>query len=203
VIVHTASFGSVVRFGGDATGQSFGRYRVVNNTIIRRNANNDTPTVFRLFDGIDSLEFHNNVIWREGGSSLTLVRAVEADWATGGAKVTGTNNWIKTGFVFNPTSLPNTITGTITGTLPGFANLATYDLSPGTGSPLLNVGNGAPASPAGYEFPNTLFPPVRHPPLRALIPVGSAAPRVPNGTIDIGAYEQVDLAILFLDGFED
>ena len=71
VIVHTGDFGSVVRFGGDATGQSYGRYRAINNTIIRRNANNDTPTVFRLFDGIDSLEFHNNVIWREGGSSVT------------------------------------------------------------------------------------------------------------------------------------
>lgn len=43
-----------MRFGGDGTGQSQsnGRYRVVNNTIVRRNANNDTPTVFRLFEAL-------------------------------------------------------------------------------------------------------------------------------------------------------
>jgi hypothetical protein len=203
VIVHTGAFGSVVRFGGDATGQSLGRYRVVNNTIIRRNANNDTPTVFRLFDGIDSLEFHTNVIWREGASSVTLVRAVEAIWASGGAKVTGTNNWIDGGYAFNPASLPNTISGTITGTLPGFADLASYDLAPAAGSPLLDAGNGAPASPPGYAIGNPLFPPLRHPPPRALIPVGSALPRVPNGVIDIGAFEQVDTGIIFADGLED
>ena len=192
VIVHTGDFGSVVRFGGDATGQSYGRYRAINNTIIRRNANNDTPTVFRLFDGIDSLELHNNVIWREGGSSVSLVRAVEADWLAGSAKVTGTNNWIDGGFVLNPSNLPNTISGTITGSTPDFANLAGYDLSPGAGSPLLNAGNPSPVSPAGYEIATPLFPPVRHPPPRALIPVGSAPPRVPNGAIDIGAFEQID-----------
>ncbi len=202
VIVHTGDFGSVVRFGGDATGQSFGRYRVVNNTIVRRNPNNDTPTVFRLFDGIESLEFHNNVIWREGGSSLTLVRAVEAVWSSG-VRVTGSNNWIKTGFAFNPSNLPNTVTGTLTGTTPGFADLATYDLSPGPGSPLLNAGTTTTVTPPNYDFPNTLFPPARQPPVRVAIPVGTAATRIPNGVIDLGAFEQVELGVILRDGFED
>jgi hypothetical protein len=207
VIVHTADFGSVLRFGGDATsggrGESFGRYRVVNNTIVRRNANNDTPTVFRLFEGIESLEFHNNVIWREGGSSLTLVRGVEAQWSTGVARVTGSNNWIKTGFAFNPSNLPNTLTGTITGATPGFADLTTYNLAPGPGSPLLNAGTTTTVTPPDYDFPNTLFPPVRVPPVRMAIAPGTAVTRIPNGIIDLGAFEQVDLGVLLRDGFED
>ena len=173
-----------------ARARRYGRYRFVNNTIFAGNARH--AAVFRLFDGIESLEMHNNVIWREGGSSVSLVRAVEADWLAGSAKVTGTNNWIDGGFVLNPSNLPNTISGTITGSTPGFANLAGYDLSPGAGSPLLNAGNPLPVSPAGYETATPLFPPVRHPPPRALIPVGSAPPRVPNGAIDIGAFEQID-----------
>jgi hypothetical protein len=205
VIVHTSDFGSVLRFGGDGTsggrGETFGRYRVVNNTILRRNTSGNT-TIFRLFEGIDALEFHNNVIWREGSGTLTLVRAVEAQWV-GSPKVTGSNNWISSGFVFNPTDLPHSITGSVTGTLPGFASLAGNDLSPDTGSPLLDAGNAGPASPAGFEIAAPLFPPQREPPARVAIVPGGAALRLPNGTIDIGAYEQVDLGLIFYDGFED
>jgi hypothetical protein len=202
VIVHTGDFGSILRFGGDGTGQSNGRYRVVNNTIIRRNANNDQPTVFRLFEGIDALEFHNNAIWREGGSSLTLVRAVEAIWASGAAKVTGTNNWIDAGYAINPTGLVHTITGTITGSLPGFANLAAYDLAPAAGSPLLDAGNAAPAAPSGFAIAAPLFPPARLPPVRTAIAVGTAAARPTSGVIDIGAFELLEIGLVFADGFE-
>lgn len=201
VILHTGDFGSVLRFGGDGTGQSKGRYRVVNNTIVRRNANNDTPTVFRLFHGIESLEFHNNVIWREGASSLTLVRTVEAIW-TQGARVTGSNNWIKTGYALNPANQTITLTGTLSGSDPGFASLGSLDFAPAAGSPLLNAGNNVTVTPPNYNFPNTLFPPAFHPPQRALIPVGSAAPRVANGVIDLGAFEQADPATLFRNDFE-
>jgi hypothetical protein len=210
VIVHTSSFGAIVRFGGDGTsegrGESFGRYRFVNNTVIRRNANNDTPTVFRLYEGIDSLEFHNNVIWREGASSVTLVRAVEAQWVTA-PKVTGTNNWVDAGFALNPSSLPNSVTGTITGSDPLFTDLATYNLIPAAGSPLLNVGNNGPVSPPGYEIVNpaygpVLFPPSREPAVRTVLPIGTAALRPVNGTIDIGAYERANSDVLFANGFE-
>ncbi|HET9485315.1 MAG TPA: hypothetical protein VFO79_15245 [Xanthomonadales bacterium] len=205
VIVHTASFGAVLRFGGDGTGESFGRYRVVNNTIVRRNANDDQPTVFRLFEGIDALEFHNNVIWREGPSTVTLIRAVtgEVQWNTGVAKVTGSNNWIDTGFTFNPSNVPHTIGTTYTGTDPGFANLAAYDLSPAAGSPLLDIGNPSVVSPTTFEIASPLFPPAFHPPVRALLPVGSAALRGTAGVIDIGAFERAVVEMpLFADGFE-
>jgi hypothetical protein len=204
VIFHTTTFGSVVRFGGDATGHSAGRYRVVNNTIVVTDAGAGGFTIFRLFDPIESLELHNNAIWRAGASSVTLVRAVtgEVVWATGSPRVTGTENWIKSGFAFNPANLPHTISGTATGADPGFASLAGYDLAPGAGSPLLDVGNAAPVAPAGYEIANPLFPPTRHPPVRAPIPAGGAAARVANGVIDVGAFERVDAGLLFGDGFE-
>lgn len=202
VIVHTASFGAIMRFGGDDTGESRGRYRVVNNTIIRRQANNDTPTVFRLFDGIDSLDFHNNVIWREGTANLTLVRAVEAIWASGAAKINASNNWIKTGYVYNPTNLIRTEVGTLSAMLPGFADLNLLDLRPGTGSPLIGTANPAPLAPPGYEIPNPHFPPAWLPPQRALLPVGSASARPVNGVLDIGAFEFGVGANVFANGFE-
>ena len=62
----------VVRFGGDGTGQSWGRYRFVNNTVV-----SGSSSVFRLFDGIGSLEAHNNVFYRSGGA-VSLVRTAES-----------------------------------------------------------------------------------------------------------------------------
>jgi len=202
VIVHTASFGSVVRFGGDATGQSFGRYRVVNNTIVRRQATADTPTIFRLFDGIESLEFHNNVIWREGNNSVTLVRAVEVEWLTGTARVTGSNNWVETGFVFNPSNLVHTIVGTITGATPGFVDAANNNFVPAVGSPLLEAGTTNTLTPPNYDLANPLLLPMRHPPVRAPLLPGTALLRPNSPPIDLGAFE-VDLAgQIFSNGFE-
>lgn len=202
VILHTASFGAVMRFGGDGTGQSQGRYRVVNNTIVRSQATADTPTIFRLFDGIESLEFHNNVIWRDGASNLTLVRAVEAVWASGSARVTGSNNWVKSGFVFNPSNLAHTIVGTVSGTTPGFVDSANANFLPAAGSPLLEAGNSNTVTPPNFDVSNPLFPPVFQPPLRAPMVPGAAVARPLSPPIDVGALE-VDVAgSLFGNGFE-
>lgn len=207
VIVHTSDFGSILRFGGDGTfggrGETFGRYRVVNNTILRRNANNDTPTVFRLFEGIDSLELRNNVIWREGASGVTLVRAIagEVQWASA-PKVTGSNNWVDANYAFNPTNLVQSLTATVTGSAPGFADLGSYDLSPATGSPLFDAGTTPPPSPVGYEITDPLPRPTREPPRQAPHPVGSPAPRLAFGALDIGAFERANPDRVFGDGFE-
>src|SRR4051812_10435698 len=53
--------GHVTRLGGDGTGQSIGRYRFVNNTFL---LGQGAGVVFRIFDRVDSLEAHNNVIFR-------------------------------------------------------------------------------------------------------------------------------------------
>ena len=198
VIVHTAAFGAVMRFGGDATGQSNGRYRFVNNTVVRLGGAGDTPTIFRLFDGIEALQAHNNVIWREGAAATRIIREVEAVWTGGVSRIAGSNNWIESGASFVPAAW----TATVSGSDPGFGSTAAFDFRPAAGSPLLDQGNGAPTAPAGYEIANPLFPPARHPPQRVALAPGSVLERVPNGVIDIGAFEQVDAGILLRDGFE-
>ena len=100
----------VTRVGGDGTGETFGRYRFVNNTFIC-----GANSAFRMFDGIESIEMHNNVFYRESGV-CTITRTVDAVWGAGGEQIAGSNNWIKTG----STAVPSTWTGTLAGSDPGF-----------------------------------------------------------------------------------
>ncbi|HEV8138088.1 MAG TPA: hypothetical protein VGP85_25635, partial [Pyrinomonadaceae bacterium] len=72
---------------------------------------------------------------------------------------------------------------------PGFTDINTYDVRPIATSPLVNAGNGAPASPPGHPFISPLFPPAFLPPLHTAYAVGTAQARPVFGAIDIGAYE--------------
>lgn len=198
VIVHRSAFGSVIRAGGDGTGQTNGRYRFANNTIVRLAGSNDVPTIFRLFDGIESIAMHNNVIWREGTSAVRLTREVEAIWATGVSQISGSNNWFETGSTFVP---PNW-TASVVGSDPLFVNVTVNDFRTQAGSPLIGAGTNAPTLAPAYVIANPLFPPTRHPPQRVLIPVGSAAARPVDAAIDIGAFEAIDAGLIFSDGFE-
>jgi hypothetical protein len=195
VIVHDQDFGAILRFGGDGTGQSNGRYRFVNNTVIRRGGSNDTPTIFRLFDGIESVEMHNNVFLREGASSFRVIREVEAVWVGGVSRIRGSRNWVDAGSTFLPPGWVDTLTGTD----PGFVSAAANDFRPALGSPLLDAG-GPAATAAGYEISSPLFPPAFHPPSGTVM---SSAPARPiNAAIDIGAFERPNDALLFANGFE-
>ena len=51
----------IARIGGDGTGQTYGRYRFVHNTFVLAS---DSAGAFRVFDGIDSFEAHNNVFYK-------------------------------------------------------------------------------------------------------------------------------------------
>jgi hypothetical protein len=170
----------VVRFGGDGTGETFGRYRFVNNTVLM-----GSSAVFRLFDGIESVEMHNNVFHHPGGGSAPLVRTAEAGWS-GGEVISGRNNWVHTDL----TAVPQQWTGTLTGADPGFENVDTHDLKPAPGSPLVHAGTAFPESPAGHAFPDPLFPPEFEPPLRKLPGPGAVLPRPSDGSLDIGAFER-------------
>lgn len=179
VLIKTESF-SVVRFGGDGTGETGGRYRFVNNTVVVQPGN---AAVFRLFDSIQSLEAHNNVFLVQGSGSVNLVRQVEAAW-TNGEQIAGSNNWVQTG----AQNTPSTWTGTIEGTDPGFVDFASLDVHPTATSELVDAGSSTLAGPPGYDFPNPLFPPGFEPPLHTVFQSGATA-RAANGTVDIGAYE--------------
>jgi MYXO-CTERM domain-containing protein len=172
----------VTRFGGDGTGETFGRYRFVNNTVLTLPGGS---AVFRLFHGIESVEMHNNVFAAVGDGAVNLVRQVEANWATGSAVIAGSNNWVLTGAM----NTPPTWTGTISGADPGFMNLAGFDVHPTDQSPLVDMGNGQLSGPPGHSFPAPLDAPAFHPPWKAVGLPGSAEPRPVVNAIDIGAYE--------------
>jgi hypothetical protein len=173
----------MARVGSDGTGETKGRYRFVNNTFILRQGQ-VSPAV-ETFEGIESLEMHNNVFFRVGGAPIDkMVLETRTRWVAGRVS-TGSNNWIPTGSALVPTAW----TATITGTNPGFTDISTYDVRPISTSPLVNAGNNAPASPAGHPFINPLFPPAFIPPLHTALAVGTASSRPVFGTIDIGAYE--------------
>jgi hypothetical protein len=171
---------AVTRIGGDGTGETFGRYRFVNNTILA-----GARPVFRIFDGIESLEAHNNVLLRIDGAGVQVTRTAEANWASGSETISGAGNWIETG----STNVPAAWTGTLTGADPGFADLGGGDVRPAAGSPLIDAGTESPAGPPGYPFPNPLFPPGFHPPDGVLLSPGAAEARPEDEHLDIGAYE--------------
>lgn len=198
VIVHTSDFGAIMRFGGDATGQSHGRYRFVNNTVVRLGGAGST-TVFRLFDGIESLEAHNNVFWRDSAGGLRMFRRdIVSPGVIGDPVQGGSHNWIRSG----TTDVPAGWIQSVPGTAPGFMDVAMLDLRPAPDSPLLDAASGSPQALPGLPFPTPEFPPRYHPPLRILPPTGSAMLRPAAGQLDIGAFERAVPMELFADGFE-
>ena len=175
----------IARVGGDGTGQTHGRYRFVHNTIV---VASDSAGVFRLFDGLDTFEAHNNVLHRTSTSATTpvIVRDSEASWR-GGRQLVGSNNWI----VDVVTGVPGDWASTVRGAMPGWNGFGDY--RPLEGSPLVDGANPAPASPAGRPFPMPLAEPTHEPPLgfEALRP-GTQRPRPRVGVLDIGALELGD-----------
>jgi len=180
VLRKTGTF-SVVRFGGDGTGQSNGRYRFVANTVVTQPGGS---AVFRLFTGLESVEMHGNVFALSAAGSSNLLREVEAAW-TGGRVVSGSKNWVTMG----ATNVPPEWTGTLNGAAPGFVSLAGYDLHPAIGSALKDAGPSSTASPNGHSFPSPLAVPAFQPPMRTVALPGTATARAIAGAIDIGAYE--------------
>jgi hypothetical protein len=170
---------SVTRFGGDGTADTNGRYRFVNNTVITAGSGG----VFRLFDGIQSLEMHNNVFVRAGGGAVTLVRDADATWTDGKQVIGGSKNWVPSGTV-----TPAGWTQTLQGSDPGLTNVGGGQAWPTAASALLGAGNAAPLSPAGYPFTNPLPLPLEQPPRKAHEVPGTAIKRQNGAAPDIGAF---------------
>ncbi|AUX39367.1 hypothetical protein SOCE26_007560 [Sorangium cellulosum] len=171
----------VARVGGDGTGQTFGRFRFVNNTFLLAPG---SAAAIRMFDGIESVEMSNNVFYRAGGGGVDIYADRSASWVTGAALISGVNNWVPAG----SSAIPAGWTGTLRGADPGFADVASLDLRPSADSPLVDAGSKATASPAGHPFPGPLAAP-RFTPAREAGEPGTAQRRPAAGAIDIGAYE--------------
>jgi hypothetical protein len=185
VLRKTFRNGFITRVGGDATGETNGRYRFVNNTIICSES-----AVFRLFDGIESIEMHNNLFYRNDGGTVDLVRSVEARWTSGSEQIAGSNNWVPQG----ARNIPSQWSGTIQGTTPEVEDLAGADLRPVAGGNLTAAANASPDGVPGYPFPNPLSLPGWHPPLNGVGEAGSAQARPDDGRLDIGAFEAGEAA---------
>lgn len=181
VFVKTGDW-NVARVGGDGTGETFGRYRFVNNTFL---LTPDARAVFNMFDGVESVEMHNNVFARMGGGAVKIYRDSEASWAEGRAIIAGSGNWVPSG----SEAVPAQWTATRSGADPRFVNLDALDLRPASNSPLVNAGL-APASPSGHAFPRALGAPQFAPPPGEAEDRGDALARHAVGAIDIGAFER-------------
>ena len=146
----------VTRFGGDGTGQTWGRYRFVNNTVIV----SGTSAVFRLFDGLESVEMHNNVFYRSGGAGHDRAHrrgGVGERRAASPARTTGSST--------GSTSVPTQWTGTLTGIEPRLHQRRGRRLLPRRRQPPPRRGQRRPSrAPSGSPFPDPLFPPAFHPP---------------------------------------
>ncbi|WP_437590665.1 right-handed parallel beta-helix repeat-containing protein [Sorangium sp. So ce1000] len=170
-----------VRIGGDGTGQTWGRFRFVNNTFLL--APGSRPAI-RMFDGIESVEMSNNVFYRRGGGSLEVYVDRNATWKTGTALIAGANNWVPSG----SSAIPAAWTGTLQGADPGFTNIGAMDLRPSANSPLVDAGVRSTPSPAGHPFPRPLAAP-QSSPVRSVRAASGPLQRPAAGAIDIGAYE--------------
>jgi hypothetical protein len=182
VLIKTSIY-RIARIGGDGAGNSAGRYRFVNNTMILADT---SAAAIGLQETVLSLEMYTNVIYR-AKSGFQVYRV---DGQTGAAAtLSGGNNWVGSG----ATNLPPPWTMTSTGTNPMWVDATMRDLRPAAGSPLIGAGTStATAGAAGLPSPLAL--PAFVPPQRRLLPVGSAEPRTTSGAPSIGAFEQTSAA---------
>lgn len=179
-VVIATSNGSAIRLGGDGTGQTKGRYRVVNNTFILQN-NSDG---LRGNDGIETLELYSNIFYKGSAQQADVFSEADVEWVGGSRKVKGSNNYIPTGL----SKVPAGLTGSISAGAPGFVNESQFNFSLAEGSQLKGVGVLAPASFQEAPFEKPLFPPTFLPPLRKHEKPGEAVARTVTTTINIGAF---------------
>jgi len=170
--------GWAIRIGGDGSGETLGRYRFVNNTVL---LGAEASGAFQLFNGLESVEMHNNVLARAGGGPLRVLVEDEVRWAAGRRVIAGTSNWVPAG----SSSVPPEWTRTLFGADPGLSS--PRDPRPVAGSPLIGAGAQDPAGPARFAFPAPLAAPRDLPPPGALERVGTAVARL-HGSADIGAF---------------
>jgi hypothetical protein len=168
---------NAIRLGGDGTGATAGRYRLVGNTIIMAS----NAGAIRLMDSVESVELYNNAFYRTGTEGVVLFKDDEVKWATGKPVIAGQNNWFSAG-----STTSTALKGTKMGGGSVFAGLATKDLRPGRGSPLAAAGTASTPTDATLPFPNPLAIPAFEPPMAKVGP-----PKARPATLrpSIGAFE--------------
>lgn len=180
VLNHAMAYG--VRFGGDGTGESRGRVRMVNNTFVQGPRFDQFTPIVRLFEAIDSVYFLNNVFVRavDGGQQpFRLLRIDEIKWVSGRAKIAGHHNWLPAQTTLEGAAAAEwtrTIQGAANPGLNAIASNDTLDVSLQRDTPLWAAGAAADSSLPGYEIDNALTviryrPPAVQPAAGQLLPI--------------------------------
>ena len=169
------------RVGGDGTGQTWGRYRFVNNTVrgaarARSSASSTASRASRCTttSSTASAAAGDGHAHRRGGVGER--RAVSS----------GSNNWVTTG----STSVPAPWTGTLTGSQPGLhATPPEATTPPPPGAPSSTRATTTP-EPRRLPLPRPALP-ARLPPARSRRAPSAPRTRGPtDGAVDIGAFER-------------
>lgn len=170
----------IARIGGDGSGNTAGRYRFVNNTMVL----SATSTVaIGLQESVESLEMYNNVVYGPS-SGYKIYNINEPSGPT--TTFAGSNNWVLDG----TSALPSEWTKTVTSASPSWVDTSNYDYRPAKDSALIDQGTRELTSGGAAPLPSPLPLPAFMPPQRRLIAVGSAEVRSVEGALDIGAFEQ-------------
>lgn len=175
----------LTRVGGDGTGETNGRYRFVNNTFIT-----SSRAAFRIMYGIESIEMYNNVFYRQGSGAPKIFMEDQVSWLSGSQEIYGSNNWVESG----ASSIPSQWQNTIDNSDPMFTNIAQGDLMPVANSPLRNSGQNNIEEPKDFEFPNPLKKAIYQPCSIDKMEDLKKVLRPVDQTVDIGAYENSDIA---------
>ena len=178
VLVKTSEW-QIARIGGDGTGNTAGRYRFVNNTMI---LGPEADLAFRLQETVETFEAYNNILYSTGGNAA-VYRLTEPSGPD--VVIVGQNNWVQNGW----TDIPSEWTGTLKGSDPGFVSLADWDLRPTDGSPLIDTGTENTTMEGDSAFVSPLVDVHFQPTARALTVAGSPLLRPVDAKVDIGAYE--------------
>ena len=179
-VVIASSNGSGIRLGGDGTGQTKGRYRVVNNTFILLN-NSDG---LRGNDAIETVELYNNIFHKGSAQQADVFSEADVDWVGGVRRVKGSNNYIPAGL----SKVPAGLTGSATAANPGFLNESQFNYGLTEASALRNAGTLNVISFSESPFEKPLFPPAFFPPQKKHQSTGEAISRPVGTTINIGAW---------------
>jgi MYXO-CTERM domain-containing protein len=183
VLIKTSEW-RIARIGGDGSGNTAGRYRFVNNTMV---LGDKAATAIGLQETVESLEMFNNVIYRASGAFKVFDINEPSGPAT---SFFGSHNWLSSA----ATNAPPEWTNTVMGGDPGWVDAATNDYRPKQGSALVDAGSMTTAATGALAFPSPLLVPAFNPPQRRLVALGAAEKRTLAAAPDIGAFEQTAAA---------
>jgi hypothetical protein len=156
----TAPTSVFIKFG-DGTGDSKGRHRFINNTLVVPDDNfywGLDSFLFRIQGAVESIYIQNNAVFRFNGTTYsgTVFKVDEAVWTTGQQQISGRNNSFPIGSKLGAIPASNFNNTTYNNT--GVINLSptAFNFALTTGSPLLNAGQINFTLPSAYVVPNSL-----------------------------------------------